>query len=126
MTASIESVFKRIAPAVDFCSFRFVEETTEKLAVQQNVPEPPQSCIDRGVMITVIDQGGFGYAATSDLSEAGLQAATARAHDWAKLTAGRGVVDYSKIAMPQSSGNYQSDIKQRPAAISGYAAQVAQ
>ncbi len=118
MTASFESIFKRIAPAVDFCSFRFVEETTEKLAVQQNVPEPPQTSIDRGVMITVIDKGGLGYAATSDLSESGLRAATARAHDWARLTAGRGVVDYSKIAMPQSSGSYRTAMHERPAAIS--------
>ena len=118
MTASFESIFKRIAPAVDFCSFRFVEETTEKLSVQQNVLEPPQTSIDRGVMITVIDKGGFGYAATSDLSESGLRAAAARAHDWAKLTAGRGVTDYSKIAMPQSSGHYRTAADQRTATLS--------
>src|SRR5260221_39408 len=57
MTASFESIFKRIAPAVDFCSFRFVEETAEKLSLQQNVIEPPQTSVDRGVMITVIDKG---------------------------------------------------------------------
>ena len=68
MTASFESIFKRIAPAVDFCSFRFVEETAEQLTVQQNVVEPPKTSVDRGVMISVIDKGGFGYAATSDLS----------------------------------------------------------
>ena len=122
MTASFESIFKRIAPAVDFCSFRLVEETTEKLTVQQNVAEPPQTSIDRGVMITVIDQGGYGYAATSDLSESGLRAAASRAHDWAKLTAGRGVCDYSKIAMPKLSpalaaGNIHSTVQQNPAAI---------
>ena len=118
MTASFESIFKRIAPAVDFCSFRFVEETAEKLSVQQNVVEPPQTSVDRGVMITVIDKGGLGYAATSDLSEAGLRAAAARAHDWAKLTAGRGVADFSKFQMPHSSGHYRSTVKHNPAALS--------
>jgi predicted Zn-dependent protease len=118
MTASFESTFKRIAPAVDFCSFRFVEETVEKLSVQQGVAEPPASSVDRGVMITVIDKGGYGYAATSDLSESGLRAAASRAHDWAKLTAGRSVADYSKIAMPKPTGSYRSPIKQNPAALS--------
>ncbi len=118
MTASFESIFKRIAPAVDFCSFRFVEETAEKLSVQQNIVEPPQTSVDRGVMITVIDKGGLGYAATSDLSEAGLRAAAARAHDWAKLTAGRGVADFSKFQMPHSSGHYRSTVKDSPAALS--------
>ena len=118
MTASFESIFKRIAPAVDFCSFRFVEETAEKLSVQQNIVEPPQTSVDRGVMITVIDKGGLGYAATSDLSESGLRAAAARAHDWAKLTAGRGVADFSKFQMPHSSGHYRSTVKDNPAALS--------
>jgi predicted Zn-dependent protease len=118
MTASFESTFKRIAPAVDFCSFRFVEETTEQLSVQQNVPEPPRSSVDRGVMITVIDKGGYGYAATSDLSEAGLRAAATRAHDWAKLTAGRSVADYSALAMPKPSGQYRSPVAESPGKLS--------
>ena len=78
MTTSFESTFKRLIPAVDFCSMRFVEETSEQLSVRQNVAEPPQSMRDRGVMIAVIDKGGYGYAATSDLSESGLRAATLR------------------------------------------------
>jgi predicted Zn-dependent protease len=117
MTASFESTFKRIAPAVDFCSFRFVEETSEQLSVQQNVAEPPRASIDRGVMITVIDKGGLGYAATSDLSEAGLRAATQRAHDWARLTAGRSVADYSKFAMPKPHGEYRTSVQKSPAAL---------
>mgnify|MGYP000011020649 CR=1 FL=1 len=112
MTASFESTFKRLIPAVDFCSLRFVEESTEQLAVRQNVAEPPQACIDRGVMITVIDKGGYGYAATSDMSESGLRAAIARAHEWARLTAGRSVADYSTFAMPKPSGQYRTPVLQ--------------
>ena len=117
MTASFESIFKRVVPAVDFCSLRFVEETTEQLSVRQNVTEPPQSAIDRGVMISVFDNGGYGYAATSDLSESGLRAAVARAHDWARLTAGRGVIDYSQLTMPVVTGRYQTRLQQ--AALTG-------
>ena len=112
MTASFESTFKRVVPAVDFCSLRFVEETTEQLSVRQDVTEPPQSSLDRGVMITVFDKGGYGYAATSDLSESGLRAAVARAHEWARLTTGRGVIDYSTLAMPAASGHYRTRLQQ--------------
>jgi len=112
MTASFESTFKRILPAVDFCSLRLVEETTEQTTVRQDIAEPPQSAIDRGAMITVIDKGGYGYAATSDLSESGLREAVARAQHWASLTAGRSVVDYSSIAMPQPSGRFHSTVQQ--------------
>ena len=112
MTASFESTFKRVVPAVDFCSLRFVEESTELLSVRQDVAEPPQTSMDRGVMITVIDKGGYGYAATSDLSESGLRAAAARAHEWARLTAGRSVADYSKLAMPKPTGHYRTVVQQ--------------
>ncbi|MBL0125006.1 MAG: TldD/PmbA family protein [Betaproteobacteria bacterium] len=112
MTASFESTFKRVVPAVDFCSLRFVEETTEQLNVRQNVTEPPQTCVDRGVMISIFDKGGYGYAATSDLSESGLRAAVARAHEWARLTAGRSVIDYSTLAMPAAAGRYQTRLQQ--------------
>lgn len=118
MTASFESTFKRIAPAVEFCSLRFVEEHTEQLSVQQNVAEPPVTSIDRGAMITVIDKGGYGYAATSDLSEAGLRAAASRAHDWARLTAGRSVADYSACKMPTPRGQYRSAVVRPASALS--------
>ena len=42
-------------------------------------PEPPQLSTDRGAMVTVIDKGGLGYAATSDLTPAGLREAAGRA-----------------------------------------------
>ncbi len=121
MTASFESIFKRIAPACDFCSFRFVEESTERLTVQQNVVEPPTTSIDRGVMITVIDKGGLGYAATSDLTESGLREAAQRALQWAHLTASRSVTDYSAIMQSQEKiarGAYRSVVKQPPASVS--------
>jgi predicted Zn-dependent protease len=111
MTASFESIFKRVAPACDFCSFRFVEESAERLTVQQNVAEPPVTSMDRGVMITVIDKGGLGYAATSDLSEAGLRAAAARALEWAHLTAKRSVTDYSAVVAAQERA--QNDARNR-------------
>ncbi len=121
MTASIESIFKRIAPACDFCSFRLVEETSERLSVEQNVVEPPTTFVDRGVMITVIDKGGYGYAATSDITESGLRAAAQRALEWAHLTASRSVTDYSAIARAQarlSTGQYQTRVTQSPTDLS--------
>src|SRR5437773_1771153 len=94
MLETLQARFRKAAPAADFCALRYVEESSEYLAVRQDVAEPPQLATQRGVMVTVIDQGGLGYAATSDLSDAGLREAIARAQRYAKLTAGRSVVDY--------------------------------
>lgn len=106
MFDSIRRLFKSLAPAVDFCSLRLVDERSEQISVRQNVLQPVATSIDRGVMITVIHRGGYGYAATSDLSAQGLKDAIQRATEWAQ--AGRFVTDYSKIAMPRPEGHYSS------------------
>jgi predicted Zn-dependent protease len=107
---SIRTLFQSLAPAVDFCSLRYVEESSEEIAVRQDVLQPLSTGVDRGAMVTVIDRGGYGYAATSDLSAAGLRDALGRARKWAEAGAGRSVVDYSKIALPRPSGSYESPV----------------
>ena len=82
MPFDIESLgarFRRIAPAADQCTLRVVDEQQERIAVRQGVAEPPRRQLDCGAMITVVDGDGIGYAATADLSEAGLREAAARA-----------------------------------------------
>lgn len=116
MPDSIRTLFKRLAPAVDFCSLRLVDEASEHLMVRQDILQPPSTGIDRGAMITVMHRGGYGYAATSDLSAAGLKDAITRARRWAEASAGRSVVDYSSIEWPQPVGSYAT-----PAARSTWA-----
>jgi len=105
---NLEQRFKNAAPKVEFCSLRFVEETHEGLGIRQDVVQPVRTYTDAGVMITVIDRGGIGYAATPDLSESSLREAAGRARDWAHRTADRCVTDFSKIPMPHLQGNYRT------------------
>ena len=118
MLENLQAEFRKAAPAVDFCALRYVEESSEYLAVRQDAPEPPQLSTQRGAMVTVIDEGGLGYAATSDLSGAGVRAAIERAHRYAKLTAGRSVVDYHDVSMPRPNGTYRSPVGRHPATLS--------
>ncbi len=100
--------FRRLAPAVDHCALRVVDETSEFTSVRQDVPEPTIKSIDRGAMVTVIDGDGLGYAASSDLSDAGLRAAIARASEWARLSQGRSVFDGRAPKLPAPRGRYAS------------------
>jgi predicted Zn-dependent protease len=99
----IETLRKSIAmlrsPA-PFFSLRYVEEEREVLAVRQDTIEPPRLVVDRGVMVTAVTEGGYGYCATSDLSSTGLQAALDRAGAWAQATAAAGVHHHSPAQMP--------------------------
>jgi predicted Zn-dependent protease len=102
----LETRFRQAAPAVEFCSLRYVHVRSEGLEVRQDVPEPIYRREDTGAMVTVMDGGGLGYAATSDLSAGGLKAAAERAALWARRTAGRCVIDFRKVVMPQPTGQY--------------------
>ena len=73
---------------VDYASVRLVDERAEYLQVRRNQLEPIHHALDTGVMISIWDGGGLGYAATPDLSDAGLAAAVERARHWARVTSG--------------------------------------
>ena len=75
MAKNIAAIFKRLAPPVDFWSLRLVDAREQGLTVRQDVLQPIRNRYSRGVFITVLDRGGIGYAATSDVSESGLGAA---------------------------------------------------
>jgi predicted Zn-dependent protease len=70
------------------------------------------------VMVTVVDRGGLGYAATSDASEAGLAAAVAQARELAHAVAGRTVFDYGRLPATAPQGGYSSRVE-RPAGTLG-------
>ena len=94
MIEQLQKQFQEVAPKGEFASLRFVREKNETLSVRQDVVQPVSISEDMGVMITVHDGGGMGYAATSDLSTEGLKRAGEQALEWAKRTAGKSVLDY--------------------------------
>jgi len=106
MYEQLKQRFYKILPKVDFCSLRCLEKHSEILSVRQNIVEPPRLSQDIGAMITVMHQGGLGYAATSDLSETGLNNALQRACHWAAQTRQHSVTDYTQITMPHPHGHY--------------------
>ena len=105
---TIISRFKRLIPAVDECSLRIVEESAEWTAVRQDVAMPLTESRDYGAMITIRDGDGLGYAATSDLSDAGLRAALDRALDWMRLSKQRSVFSNQTFRLPRLKGRYRS------------------
>jgi predicted Zn-dependent protease len=99
----------RLPASTRHWAVRGVHERSERLSVRDDVTEAPSRAIDDGVMVTVVD-GGMGYAATGDVSEAGLAAAFERAHALARACAGRTVIDFERIARPTASGRYASTV----------------
>ncbi len=114
MLESLETQAQRVAPAVDHWAVRGVIETSEELSVRHGAALAPSRQRDAGVMVTVADAGGLGYAATPDASEHGLAAAFARARAMAHATSGRLVFDPAQLPRPAARGSYRSRVE-RPA-----------
>ena len=93
---------------VDFWSLRFVEEHCETFAVRKNVAMPFVASTDRGAMATVYVDGGYGYAATGDVSADGLRDALERAAHWARSTAKLALFDSRTLPRPAPCGEYVS------------------
>ena len=98
----------------DFWSLRFVEETCESFSVQRNVQQPWAVSTDRGVMASVYAGGGYGYAATADMSPQGLRNALQRAQAWALGTARLALIDSRTLPRPAPRGRYISPSFDRP------------
>jgi predicted Zn-dependent protease len=104
------SAFKDVVPRVDFWSLRLVAEETETLCVRAGVVQPPGLVQSRGVHITLMDRGGCAYAATSELTREGLQAACDQAVRWLEPGRRHALVEPQQLPRPQRSGSYASRV----------------
>lgn len=109
----IRQRFKALNPQAQFCSLRYVETRSEAISVRKNVQQPLHRQLDRGAMISVVQDGGFGYAATSDLSVDGLRRALQHAGHWAHTSRTCSVLNYSQVTFPSAVGHYAGPAAQR-------------
>jgi len=97
-----------------FWSLRYHEEKRESHAMRQDTLEPPHLSVDRGAMLTAVTEGGYGYCATNDMSQAGLQRALDRATQWALATKRNSVLRLDPGGMPAPRGEYASPVRREP------------
>ena len=112
--SSLRDAIAQLRSPAPFWSLRYHHEKRELHAMRQDTLEPPRVSLDRGVMLTAVTPGGYGYCATSDVSVAGLQTALERATDWAQATQGASVVRFDPEKMPAPRGEYESPSAQPP------------
>jgi predicted Zn-dependent protease len=117
-TDAIEKSFERLAQGIDHCVFRLAEKRRLGVSVRRDVPEPVLNDHVSGCMLTVVEDGGAGYAATGDLSEAGLELAIKDARDRAKLTASRRLFDAARLPIPADRSRVDTRPKGGPPTIS--------
>lgn len=98
--------FRSLRSSANFWSLRLHSEAAQRHTMRQDTLLPPSVSLDRGAMLTAVADGGYGYCATSDLSQAGLQRALDRASAWAAATRGQSVIRFDPSDMPAPRGEY--------------------
>lgn len=107
---AIANRFRATAPSADYWSLRLVSEETDHLAVRQGVTEPSALGSSLGAMLTLVQGGGIGSGATSDLSPTGLAAAWARAARWAERHAQLGLFGADRYPRSSLRADYASPV----------------
>ena len=110
MLEEVEKRFSQLLPAAEFCSIRVVRQRRELLSVRRGRLQPVRISDEVGAMVTVLDRGGLGYAATPDLSSSGLSRATARALEWAQASSELSVEGLRPAPGRAPTGRYESPI----------------
>ncbi|MET1079976.1 MAG: TldD/PmbA family protein [Pseudomonas sp.] len=106
--AAVKRHFSALHCTAEHWSLRYVRQDHQRLAVRKHIAEPPRFSRDEGAMLCVRVAGVEAYAATSDLSLAGLQAALSRAETQARQLAPWALLDLADLPVATGRGHYLS------------------
>lgn len=102
----------------DWVGLRYVREHTTIRMIRDAKPEANNRNMSCGVMLEVLVQGHFGYAATARLDAEGIQQAAQRAYEIALASARYAIHSFTEQVRPVATGQYQSDYQLAQKAIS--------
>ncbi|WAJ36803.1 TldD/PmbA family protein [Pseudomonas sp. GOM7] len=97
---TLQRRFAALHATADFWSLRHVQERRQSYWVRRHVAQAPSFVDDGGAMLTARVGGIEAYAATSDLSQAGLQAALERAEQMARALARHNLLNLGDLPQP--------------------------
>ena len=100
LSETLQHRFAALRSRADFWSLRHVQESRESYWVRRRVAQAPSFVVDAGAMLSVRIAGVEAYAATSDTSQAGLQAALERAEQMARALAGHNLLNLGDLPQP--------------------------
>jgi predicted Zn-dependent protease len=102
----------------EWVGLRQVSEKSSTRYVRDGNPEANHKSRTQGVMVEVLANGQFGYAATNRLDPAGIQAAAEQAQHQAIAAAPWAIHSFTSDMRPKAIGQYTSPLQQPLDAIS--------
>ncbi|MDG2106594.1 MAG: TldD/PmbA family protein [Gammaproteobacteria bacterium] len=103
------NLVKPLLPKTDYCSFRFVSKYTNIISATRGVVEPVITSEDDGLMVTIFHNGGFGYGATSNLTQQGILQAVESAKEWADFSKNKLTYRPNLSKLKNQTGSYYTE-----------------
>ena len=103
-----QTALRHARQAAQWAGLRYSRESTQARAVRNDAPDKNETTLEEGVMCEVLIDGHFGYAATADLSPAGLQRAFDQAIATTRATTTHKVHAFSDAQRAAVQGAYES------------------
>ncbi|MGB1109484.1 MAG: TldD/PmbA family protein [Gammaproteobacteria bacterium] len=107
-TAAIRDRLTRLLPAGARWSLRHVQEQGQFIAYRQDVLQPLFNGETQGVFLQVAHNGGLGYCASSDTSNAGLENLARQALRWASTSSQHALFNAELWQPPEHSADYEN------------------
>ncbi|MES2818783.1 MAG: TldD/PmbA family protein [Pseudomonadota bacterium] len=106
--APLTQYFAALRSTAEHWSLRYMRTDHQRLSVRKQIAEPPRFSTDQGAMLCARVNGVEAYAATSDLSLGGLQAALQRAEALARRIAPQALLDLRALPVADTRADYRS------------------
>jgi predicted Zn-dependent protease len=103
--------------AADWVGLRQMTETSTLRYFRDGKPEANRRALNRGVMVEVLAEGQFGYAATNRLDAESIQAAAEQARQQAVATAKWKIHSFTPDVRPKAVGEYRSPFEKASDAL---------
>jgi predicted Zn-dependent protease len=110
MQFDLHQALENLTLLADWIGLRQVSETTTTRYARDGKPQSNGHSRTQGVMVEVLAQGQFGYAATNRLDQSSVQAAAEQAYQQAIAASKWAVHTFSASARPQAVGQYHSPL----------------
>ncbi len=109
---NLAAVLNQVDVPVDWLGLRYVDEILITRSARDGQPDMNQRVRQRGVMVDVLVNGQFGYAATAQLAPAAIHDAIRKAYNQAKAAAPWQLFGFTRAARGVAQGTYRSPQQQ--------------
>lgn len=92
----------------DWVGLRQFTNRTDYRSARNGQCDQNHTSLNKGIMVEVLNNGQFGYAATSNLTQQGVQLAFDKALDLANLCSAHKITHFDESLRPPEKGSYQS------------------